>query len=270
MATIDELHAQSVSGDIGGLKQALIKALRAGAEFVAPPADGPGAAAVAGIRSLLPGRGSFSQEFDRYNRAAAPSPLYSGPEKFGSIVKAPGDPGMSQGEQAQSQAMAMQTALIASLRGPEWKGPQGGSGPPATVKPIPPNPGSPQATFGDMMSILDKGAPSEFKYGPNGKILKARYDHRMANSDLFGPVIEKVERVVDESKVAEAAGKLKPANESLLDAKFNSVADRLKKELQDKMDNDPARWLVEDGMTRADFADAVRKAKPRNEPMRKK
>ena len=119
MATIDELHAQSVAVDIGGLKQALIKALRAGAEFVSPPADGPGAAAVAGIRSLLPGRGNFSQEFDRYNRAAAPSPLYSGPEKFGSVVKAPGQVGQSEGEKAQAQAMAMQTALIAALKNPE-------------------------------------------------------------------------------------------------------------------------------------------------------
>lgn len=116
MATIDELHAQSVNADLSGLKQALIKALRTGAEFVSPPADGPGAAAVAGIRSLLPGRGNFSQEFDRYNRAAAPSPLYSGPEKFGSVVKEPGALGPSQGESAQAQAMAMQTALIAAMR----------------------------------------------------------------------------------------------------------------------------------------------------------
>ena len=121
MATIDELHAQSVGGDIDGLKRALIKALRTGTEFVSPPADGPGAAAVAGIRSLLPGRGSFSQEFDRYNRAAAPSPLYSGPEKFGSIVKEPGALGQSQGESAQAQAMAMQTALIAAIRQAAFK-----------------------------------------------------------------------------------------------------------------------------------------------------
>ena len=123
MATIDELHAQSVSGDIDMLKKALIKALRTGAEFISPPADGPGAAAVAGIRSMLPGRGNFSQEFDRYNRAASPSPLLSGPEKFGSVVYSPDDPTKGamdpeSGGAQRAQAMALQSAMVAALKGP--------------------------------------------------------------------------------------------------------------------------------------------------------
>lgn len=117
MATIDELHGQSVNQDTGWLQRKLIDVLRTGAEAISPQANGPGAAAVAGIRSLLPGRGTFDQEFERYNRAAAPSPIYSDDSKFGSIVKDPAKPwDQTQGGAERSQQMALQMALIGALK----------------------------------------------------------------------------------------------------------------------------------------------------------
>jgi hypothetical protein len=88
-------------------------AARVAAGAIAPPAHSPGAVAVSGIRSILPGSGSFSQELDRYNRDAAPSPLYSPTSRFGSVVTDPAQPlQASAGERERQMQMTMQMPMM--------------------------------------------------------------------------------------------------------------------------------------------------------------
>lgn len=87
----------------------------------APPADSPGAALVAKLRSWAPSSPGFDAEFKRYNEAAHPSTIYSPDERWGSVVHDPNDPAKrTQAGENRGQALAQQAVLGALYKTDAW------------------------------------------------------------------------------------------------------------------------------------------------------
>jgi hypothetical protein len=107
-----------LNSDPDGEYGALVRGARMLAGMISPVAGSPGAAGIAGIRSLLPGSGSAEQEFARYNEAAGDQ---------GSVldrVALPGEDRMAAlSRQATSPAMMAEAMNVASMAAPIRVGP---------------------------------------------------------------------------------------------------------------------------------------------------
>jgi hypothetical protein len=107
------IRGPDLNSDPDGEYGALVRGARMLAGMISPVAGSPGAAGIAGIRSLLPGSGSAEQEFARYNEAAGDQ---------GSVldrVALPGEDRMAAlSRQATSPAMMAEAMNVASMAAP--------------------------------------------------------------------------------------------------------------------------------------------------------
>jgi hypothetical protein len=97
------------------------------AGMISPEARSPGAAAVSGVRSMLPGGGTFREEMDRYTQAAAPNDSVMdsqhvrlpGETEFDAMTRFANSPS---GERAIMGAASMAAPLVVHASPVKWAG----------------------------------------------------------------------------------------------------------------------------------------------------